>query len=67
MRGVKPEYRTWIEQNMPDLDRKLGPMNSSQMLDELNRITGLDIPGSAEINATFGLFIDKLKEMQAQQ
>lgn len=61
------DAKNWIRDNMPDLDRELGPMTTMQVLARLNAETGLDIQPSASIPQTMPLFLAKLKEMHGKQ
>jgi hypothetical protein len=55
------ELRAWLEEHMPDLDRELGPMGTSQVRDRLNKATGLDLPGSGSIEEGCALYMATLK------
>lgn len=53
----------WIEENMPELDRELGPLSHDQCRIKLNEVTGLGIGPTDSIRATIPLYLARLKEM----
>lgn len=54
----------WIDQNMPDLDRELGPMSLEQVRTRLNKITGCDVPGWSSVESGSAVFLEALKKMK---
>lgn len=55
------ELGRWITENMPELDRELGPLSLDDVRKRLNEITGLDIPGSASKSDATEHFLEALK------
>jgi hypothetical protein len=61
------ELGQWIAENMPELDREMGPLVRMEILDRLNAITGLSIPSSAPIRESTQLFLEALKQVHSKE
>ena len=52
----------WITENRPELDKELACLSRVQALAVLNRETGLQVPGDANIADSLTLFLEALKK-----
>lgn len=55
----------WITENRPELDKELAGLPLVQALAVLNRETGLQVPGTANIADSLPLFLEALKKKGA--
>lgn len=63
----RTECQLWVEQNMPCLDRHLGPMTPPGILKVLNAATGLNLPGHGLIDRGLEKFHRALLAMTPEQ
>lgn len=59
--GNYKTLKAWVAENMPELDRELGPLSPDQVRVRLNAVTGCTVQGGDSIEDGSAVFLAALK------
>lgn len=66
LRRAPAPLAEWINEHMPELAARLGPMSLENARQILNEVTGLNVQGYEKIESTYPLFLEALKRQKGE-